>query len=106
MVSNPGDNRLNRQLHDDYVPVITCFFWKVDSDYGHVIIKNKHRRNQNLILDKQSSEVWLNIDGMKTVSELKRLSSKFKDFEEVEPFLRELESYGLISYKQVLEDNW
>ncbi|MBW2028225.1 MAG: hypothetical protein JRH06_07645 [Deltaproteobacteria bacterium] len=105
MVSNPGDNRLNRQLHDDYVPVITCFFWKVDSDHGNVIIKNKQRRKQNLILDKQSSEVWLNIDGMKTISELRALSSKLGGFE-VEPFLRELESYGLISYKQVLEDNW
>ncbi|MBW2064928.1 MAG: hypothetical protein JRJ03_08340 [Deltaproteobacteria bacterium] len=100
-----GSKQLSRSPQDDYVPIITCFFWKYDSERGHVIIKNKHRRNQNLILDRPSSQVWLNMDGMKTVSELKALSSKFADFD-MDPFLHELESYGLISYKQVLEDNW
>jgi hypothetical protein len=102
MELNQDKNRDTTTLREDDIPTITCFFWKYDADRGHVIIKHKERLSQSLILDQQSSRVWLNINGKNTVSDLRKLSGNI----DLNQFLQELELYGVIDYKRKLEDNW
>jgi hypothetical protein len=93
------------QVREDDVPVITCLFWRYDVSYGHVVIQSKERRTQSLILDRPSSDLWLAIDGQKPVARLRELASAWAGFD-MDGLLRELEGYGLISYRRWLEEEW
>ncbi len=84
------------------IPVVTCFFWKYDEIHGNVIIKSKERVSQNLILNRPSSQLWLSMNGKNTIAAIRSLAPDF----DLDQFLQELESYGLISYKRKLEEDW
>jgi hypothetical protein len=102
MAGRNDREKLANPLREDDIPIITCFLWKFDTEHGNVIIRSKHRIDQNLILDQHSSQIWLKINGKNSIADLRMCSDAF----DLDQFLSELEQYGVISYRRILEEIW